>query len=117
MITEKDLTEAIAYCEGKVDPKPKDAILMAACYILMDHLYPSENGVYSDDNAPSYSYSAEPEDHIEKTIDYFSDTKFSQVIDGKNANDVWAVMDELMSVLQAINPRLYNSVVYKIEEG
>ena len=113
MITEKDLTEAIAYCSGKTDPQPKDAILMAACYILQDHLFPSKDAPLFE-NAPAYSYAAPPE-QIETTIDYYSDTDFSQAIDGRQAADIWPIMDELMTVLQATNPRLYAGVMRKIE--
>jgi len=114
LITEKDLTEAIAYCSGKVDPQPKDAILMAACYILQDHLFPSKDAPLFE-NSPAYSYAAPPE-QVEATIDYYSDTEFSQAIDGRQASDIWPIMDELMSVLQATNPRLYAGVMRKIED-
>lgn len=37
-------------------------------------------------------------------------------IDGKDAYAVWEVMDELLSVLQATNPRLFDGVMRKIEQ-
>ena len=39
---------------------------------------------------------------------------FFQAISGRKSADMWAVMGELMDTLQAINPRLYNSVLRKI---
>ena len=86
---------------------------MAACYILQDHLFPSKNAPLFD-SVSAHSYAAPPE-QIETTIDYYSDTDFSQAIDGRQAADIWPIMDELMSVLQATNPRLYAGVMRKIE--
>ena len=34
---------------------------------------------------------------------------------GRQASEIWPIMDELMSVLQATNPRLYAGVMRKIE--
>ena len=39
---------------------------------------------------------------------------FFQAISGRKSAEMWAVMGELMDTLQAINPRLYNSVLRKI---
>ena len=40
--------------------------------------------------------------------------EFFQAISGRKSAEMWAVMGELMDTLQAINPRLYNSVLRKI---
>lgn len=116
MITEKDLTEAISYYKGKVDPKPNDAIMLAACYTLKDHLFPSEVEQTNDIPAPSYSYAPPPENDTEPTIDYQSGTEFSDMVDGRAVADIMPIIDELMSVLQATNPRLYAGVLRKIEQ-
>ena len=116
MITEKDLTEAIAYCDGKVDAKPNHAVLMAACYYLKDRLYPSKDDRLKESPTPSYSYATEPENHAESTIDYYSGTEFSEAVDGRTVAEIMPIVDELMSVLQATNPRLYAGVMRKIEQ-
>ena len=41
-------------------------------------------------------------------------SEFFQAISGRKSAEMWAVMGELMDTLQAINPRLYNSVLRKI---
>ena len=41
-------------------------------------------------------------------------SEFFQAISGRKSADMWAVMGERMDTLQAINPRLYNSVLRKI---
>ena len=41
-------------------------------------------------------------------------SEFFKSISGRKSAEMWAVMGELMDTLQAINPRLYNSVLRKI---
>lgn len=50
----------------------------------------------------------------ENTINYNGDSEFLQLINGRDQSEVLPVMDELMSTLQVINPRLYNSVLRKL---
>lgn len=113
MITEKDLQEAIAECQGVRNPNASTCIKLAAFYIIQEHLYGKPE--QTADPMPAYSYAGAPEP-VETTIDYYSDTEFAQAIDGRNAADIWPVIDELMTVLQATNPRLYAGVMRKIED-
>ena len=113
MITEKDLQEAIAECQGVRNPNASICIKLAAFYIIQEHLYGKQE--QTTDPAPAYSYATKPEP-VETTIDYYSDTEFAQAIDCRNAADIWPVIDELMTVLQATNPRLYAGVMRKIED-
>ena len=78
MITLHDLDTAIAKCQGLADPKPADAIKLAAFYIIRNEMY-GQQGEQSP-ALPAYSYSAARET-IENTIDYYTDTEFSQAID------------------------------------
>ena len=48
-------------------------------------------------------------------IDYYSDTDFSRAIDGRNSADIWPIMDELMSTVQALMPRLYDGVMRRLQ--
>ena len=57
---------------------------------------------------------AAPAETIETTISYYSDTDFSHAIDGKPAKDVWPLMDELMSTIQVLLPRLYDGVMRRL---
>ena len=41
-------------------------------------------------------------------------SEFFQAISWRKSAEMWAVMGELMDTLQAINPRLYSSVLRKI---
>lgn len=110
MITEQDLKEAIAECQGVKNPKADTCIKLAAFYTIYDHLYPQKQEEIS-----MYSYQAPPAEDIEKTIDYYSDTEFGQAIDGKDATEIWEIMDDLMSALQLLNPSLYANAMRKIK--
>lgn len=111
MITERDLQEAIAECQGVRNPNANVAIKLAAFLTIQRELFGKP-----EQTEPQYSYAAEPVEQVETLIDYQSDTEFSQAINGKKPDDVFAVMDELMSVLQVTNQRLYKAVVYKLNE-
>ena len=111
MITEKDLQEAIAECQGARNPDANTCIKLAAFYIIKNEMYGQQED--TSPALPAYSYSALPE-QVETTIDYYRDTEFSEALDGKQAADIWPIIDELMSVLQATNPRLYEGVLRKI---
>lgn len=103
MITEHDLRQAIAECQGAKNPNAATCLKLAAFYTIQDHMSAPQTG---------YSYAA-PEQTDQ--VSYDSGTEFSDAIHGKSSNDMWAIMDELMSVLQATNSRLYNGVMAKIE--
>ena len=105
MITEKDLQEAIAECEGIRNPNANTCVKLAAFYTIKKELFGEQTP------APQYSFSPPSQ---EQTTGYVSDTEFGQMVSGMNHADVMAVMDELMTTLQIINPRLYNGVIRKL---
>ena len=102
MITHHDLQQAITECQGAKAPNANTCIKLAAYYILMEHLYPEEQEV------KGYSRSA---DHPDT---YDSGTEFSDLIRGMPMARVLPVMDELMTTIQVLNPRLYDGVLRKL---
>ncbi len=108
MITEKDLQEAIAECQGQKDPNANTCIKLAAFLIIKDHMYP-ENSDNTYKTNYEYKYSSG------NRIHYTNDTEFSKLIDGMDSDFVWPIMDELMSTIQVLNKRLYESVIQKIK--
>ena len=112
MITEKDLQEAIAECQGERNPNANTCIKLAAFYTIQQHMF--------GDEPPGYSFAPSPStqeaDSAETIIDYNSETEFAQAIAGRDAWGIWSIMDELMTTLQVVNPRLYAGVMRKIAE-
>lgn len=107
MITERDLQEAIAECQGAKNPNAGTCLKLAAFLTIQREMFGKVDSppVYGE-----YSYSG-PVD----TIAYYGDTEFSRLIEGRRPDDIWPIMDELMGVLEAVNPRLYAAVLRKIK--
>ena len=115
MITEMDLQEAIAECQGERNPNANTCIKLAAYYTIRDHLFPEKTQLSEEISIPQSYSRAAPPDEVETTIDYYSDTEFGQLIDGRKASEIWPVVDELVSEAVAnLNPRLYDAFLRKI---
>ena len=113
MITEKDLQEAIAECEGKRNPDANTCIKLAAFYTIKEHLFPDSTKIESK---PAYSFAVEPAPKASPRIDYQSETEFSRKIDGADPAAVWPIVDELVTAVQVTNPRLYRNFMRKLDE-
>lgn len=108
MITERDLTEAIAECQGERNPNANTCIKLAAFLTIRNELYGKQEESITA-SIPSYSYATG------STIEYSSETEFSQTINGKDPSMVWPVMDELMSTVRTLMPRLYDGVMTRLQ--
>lgn len=108
MITVDELKAAIAEMQGERNPNANTCIKLAAYYTILNELQgkPDTSG-YSSAPAP---------ESVSETVDYYSETEFGQLVQDKPIKDVMSVIDELISVLSAIQPRLYNGVMRKLNE-
>lgn len=97
MITEKDLQEAIAECQGERSPNANTCIKLAAYYTILNQIRPTEPVWYS---------TAGPRLN--------SDSEFAQVVNGLPEGQVWPVMEELMETIQTLYPRLYAGVMRQL---
>ena len=107
MITEHDLDAAIAECQGKRNPDASTCIKLAAFYTIKRELFSEEKNT----EQPAYSYAPAPD---RNTIEIDSDSEFARAIDGRNQYEILPVLDELMSTLKVIQPKLYNAVMNKL---
>lgn len=105
MITEGDLLEAIAECQGERNPNANTCIKLASYYTILDNI----TGRQEEYPQPSYSYS-----NAIEVIQYDGESDFAEKIRGQEPDKVWAVMDELMSTLMIIQPKLYQSVMREL---
>ncbi len=103
MFSKRELLAAIDELEAS-PATYQNAEKLATFYSLYDHLYVEK----------------EPMNRIESvrevTIDRYGDSEFLEAITDKNPEDIWMVMDELMSTLQALNPRLYQATLDRIKQ-
>lgn len=112
MITEQDLQEAIAECKGKRNPDSSTCIKLAAFLTIQRELFGQNER--EPEPIPAFTYAPAPADS--SYIDFQGNSEFSDIINGRKANEIWPIMEELMITLQAINPRLYNAVIRQITE-
>ena len=103
MITEQDLQAAIAECQDERNPNANTCIKLAAFYTIRNEMHKAPEPVL-----PSYSYSP-------SGIEYSSDSDFGRTVYGKDENSVFRILDELMEAVQVLNPRLYASVLRKLQ--
>ena len=78
---------------------------------------PLNGKVIAIDDVADLIYNGTPmqsEGSTSDTVTVDGNSEFFQAISGRKSAEMWAVMGELMDTLQAINPRLYNSVMRKI---
>lgn len=111
MITEQDLQAAIAECEGTRNPNANTCMKLAAFYTIKDKLYPDEK-----DHTAEISRMVEPVQvysGAEKPM-LKSDTEFARAAEGVSTEHLFAVMDELMTTIQILQPRLYDGVMRKL---
>lgn len=104
MITEKDLLEGIAECQGQRNPNASTCYKLASFYTILDHI--KHEG--STKNMPAQEYSYAPEI-------YQSNTEFGMAIADLSDYEVLEIMDELMTTLSVVQPRLYASVMRKLK--
>ena len=110
MITEKELHEAIAECQGQRNPNASTCMKLASFYTILDHIKTvtdeeNDHIKTGNDYLESYSFASPV---------YDSGTEFSDRIRSMDIYDVLVVMDELMTTLSVVNPRLYDGVMRKL---
>lgn len=112
MITRHDLQEAIAACEGEINPNANTCIKLAAFYTIRNELFGDPEQL----PPPSYSY-APPPDEVEKAIIFDSDSEFGRLVDGRLPSEILPVIDELVTeALSVANPRLYAAFLRKLQK-
>lgn len=112
MITEKDLQEAIAECQGQRNPNASTCIKLAAFYTIRRELFGEGKEVDRLPLGPSYSYAMQTEP--ETIIVNESGSEFAQAINGRQQDEIWPLMDEMMDTIHAIHPRLYSVVMERL---
>ena len=112
MITEKDLLEAIAECQGQRNPNANTCIKLAAYYTILDHIHDSENDIGISNQNYSYGYSYDAPTVQEEV--YESDSEFGGILKDLKTRDVMKIVDELMETLRILQPKLYTAVIKKL---
>ena len=117
MITKQDLLESIAECQGIRTPNANTCLKLAAFYTILDHME-DDSEPESDEPQKKQSFTARPVSFSapEEVVNFHGVGEFAQAVNGLPSQPAWVVMNELMSTLQMIEPKLYHAVMRKIRE-
>jgi len=108
VIYEKDLDESIARYQGETDPSIETCRKLAACLIVKWLMFGDPE--HLPEPGQSYSFAAEPPTES-PVIDYDSGTEFSDAIKGRDPAEIWPWLDDLMTTIQTLYPRLYDNAM------
>lgn len=87
-------------------------------YQKLANLYTIRNQMQKQDpqvenRSYEQAYSATPAEML-IGVGRYGDSEFLREVEGKDEEQVWGIIDDLMDTLQVANPRVYNGVMRKI---
>ena len=109
MITREDLEQAICECQAEREPNSNTCIKLAAFLTIKNCLFSQSSKV------DGYSYAPPPDAF--KIVSFEGDNDFAKAINGMDEESAWRLMDELMSTIKVVIPRLYDGVMRKIKNS
>lgn len=117
MITEKEVEQAIQECMRDPITGNKRAVL-ADLIIIKDYLFgePTRAREVQQMPIPMQSYSAPPMEQVEIYVETNGDSEFLKAIDGRKAERVWKLMDELVEAVKILHPRMYSTFIDKVQD-
>ena len=117
MITEKEVSQAIDECMREPVTGTKRAVL-ADLIIIQDYLFGELTRATEPSQMPyqMQSYSAPHMEQVETIVETNGDSEFLKVVDGRKAERVWKLIDELVEAVKILHPRMYSTFIDKIQD-
>ena len=116
MITEKEVAQAIEECLREPVTGNKRAVL-ADLIIIQDYLFGEPmQAQETTQPTPMQTYSAPPIEQVETYIETTGDSEFLKAVDGRKADKVWKLIDELVEAVKILHPRMYTTLIDKIQD-
>ena len=116
MITEKEVSQAIEECLREPVTGNKRAVL-ADLIIIQDYLFGEPmREREAPQPMPMQSYSAPPIEQVETYIETSGDSEFLKAVDGRKADKVWKLIDELVEAVKILHPRMYTTFIDKVQD-
>ena len=116
MITEKEVEQAIEECMMEPVTGNKRAVL-ADLIIIQDYLFGEPMQAHeAPQPMPLQSYSAPPMEQVENYIQTNGDSEFLKAVDGRKADKVWKLIDELVEAVKILHPRMYTTFIDKVQD-
>ena len=90
---------------------------MADLIIIQDYLFGDPmQAQEAPQPMPMQSYSAPPMEQVETYIETTGGSEFLKAVDGRKADKVWKLMDELVEAVKILHPRMYTTLIDKVQE-
>ena len=102
MLDERELNAAIAGLESR-EATFSVCAKLADLYTVRDHI------------AGQKAQSQPRPEQARAVNGIYGGSEFLRIVAGKDSDRAWAVMDELMDALHVVNPRVYDSVMGKLD--
>ena len=117
MITEKEIEQAIKECLREPVTGNKRAVL-ADLIIIQDYLFcePVQAQEVQQMPTPMQSYSAQPMEQVETYIETNGDSEFLRAVDGRKAERVWPLINELVEAVKILHQRMYTTFIDKVQD-
>ena len=116
MITEKEITRAIEECLQDPITGNKRAVL-ADLIIIQDYLFGEPTRAQEvPQPMPMQSYSAPPMEQVEIYVETNGDSEFLKAVDGRKAERVWPLINELVEAVKILHPRMYTTFIDKVQD-
>ena len=116
MITEKEIEQAIKECLREPVTGNKRVVL-ADLIIIQDYLFGEPTQAQEAPKPmPMQSYSAPPMEQVETYIETNGDSEFLKAVDGRKADKVWKLIDELGEAVKILHPRMYTTFIDKVQD-
>ena len=116
MITEREVAQAIEECLQEPVTGNKRAVL-ADLIIVKDYLFGTPmQAQEAPQPIPTQSYSEPPVEPAETYIETRGDSEFLKAVDGRKADKVWKLMDELVEAVKILHPRMYTTFIDKVQD-
>ena len=117
MLTEREVLQAIDECMAEPMTGNKRSVL-ADLFIIHDHLFgePMKATEPPQMPIPMQSYSAPPMEQVEIYVETNGDSEFLKAIDGRKAERVWPLINELVEAVKILHPRMYTTFIDKVQD-
>ena len=116
MITEKEVEQAIQECMRAPVTGNKRAVL-ADLIIIHDYLFGEpQEARQAPQPMPMQSFSAPPTEQVETIVETNGDSEFLKVVNGRKAERVWPLINELVEAVKILHPRMYATFIDKVQD-
>ena len=116
MITEREVLQEIEKCMQEPTTGQKRSVL-ADLFIIHDHLFGEPTLAQEvPQPIPMQSYSAPPMEQVEIYVETNGDSEFLGVVNGRKAERVWPLINELVEAVKILHPRMYTTFIDKVQD-